>query len=208
MQSNQVQKEIENNSAEIEVLENFSKFVDNKKDYYNAKKGTDLLFFAGEVQNQVIKREKDLQILKIENEGKIEIKDKLKIKLEEINYKLDEIKEESKVIKNKLLLHYHKILNKGIDTRQEGLIWVIKAIWNLGHNVIMYYFPSFLDEKSIDFLFSIAHKEFSLQKINNEIEEIKNQLKNRLFVIKNNKDKKNFMNRTFKTETKVSKVKL
>jgi hypothetical protein len=141
--------------------------------------------------------------LKLENDGKIEIKEKLKIKLEEINYRIDEIKAEFKVIKNKLLLHYHKTLNKGIDTRQEGLIWVIKAIWNLGHNVIMYYFPSYLDEKSIDFLFSIAHKEFSLQKIKNEIEEIKNQLKNRLFILKNNKDKKIFMNRTFKTETKV-----
>lgn len=70
----------------------------------------------------------------------------------------------------------------------------------------MYYFPSYLDDKSIDFLFSIAHKDFSLQKINAEIEDVKLKLKDRLSQIKNNKDKKN-MNRTFKTETRVSFVK-
>ena len=39
--------------------------------------------------------------MKLENDGKIEIKEKLKIKLEEINYRIDEIKAEFKVIKSR-----------------------------------------------------------------------------------------------------------
>ena len=69
----------------------------------------------------------------------------------------------------------------------------------------MYYIPSYLDEKSIDFLFSTAHKEFSLQKIKSDIEDIRMQLKNRLAQLKSNKEKTNNknLNGTFKTETKV-----
>jgi hypothetical protein len=200
------QKDIDNNNAEIEVLENFTKFIESgssKKDY--RRKGD---MYAHQIQMEHIKREKDLQNLKIENMEKSKNKQKIIPKLEEIKIKLDEIKDEYNLIKNRLLLHYHKILIEGRDTRQEGLIWIIKAIWNLGHNVTMYYIPSYLDEKSIDFIFSTAHKEFSLQKIKNDIEDIRFKLRNRLALLKSNKEKNNnnkntLMNSTFKTETKV-----
>jgi hypothetical protein len=205
----QIQKEIMNNVAEIEVLENFSKYTEGggtaKKEH--RRKGD---HYAHQVQMEHIKREKDLLNLKVENEDKLIIKERLKPRLEEIRIKLEELKGEHNTIKNRLLLHYHKILIEGRDTRQEGLIWIIKAIWNLGHNVIMYYIPSYLDEKSIDFLFSTAHKEFSLQKIRSDIEDVRMQLKNRLAQLKSNKERTNNknMNGTFKTETKVILLKL
>lgn len=209
-----LQKDIENNSAEIEVLENFSKFTDgvsNKKTeniLKNAKKagvdGKDILHnVALQIQQEIKQRERDLLTLKTDIENKKEAKEKLKIKIEEVKSLIDAENVELKSIKNKLMLHYHKVLNEGLDTRQEGLIWIIKAIWNLGHNVIMYYMPNFLDEKAIDFLFSIAHKEFALQKIRSDIEEIKAKLKNRLQIMKNTLGKGKSLSRTFKTDIKV-----
>ena len=86
-----------------------------------------------------------------------EIKDQIKVYREELDN-----------IKKKLLLHYHILLNDGKDTRSEGLVWIIKSIWNLGENVIMSYLPNYLDEKCIKFLFHIAHKDFDLMKMNED----------------------------------------
>lgn len=75
----------------------------------------------------------------------------------------------------RLLDHYHKILYEGLDARQEGLMWVIKAIWNLGENVKLSFFPTFLDPISIDYLFTIAHKNVEISQLKCEIE--KNKMK-------------------------------
>jgi hypothetical protein len=39
--------------------------------------------------------------------------------------------------------------------RKEGLVWIIKAIWNLGHKVSVEYFPDTLDEQLISYLFNV-----------------------------------------------------
>ena len=57
--------------------------------------------------------------------------------------------------KNKLLKSYNKRLLEGIDTRQEGLVWIIKSIWNLGKEVVLSYLPKFLDEGLIKYLFDV-----------------------------------------------------
>lgn len=72
-------------------------------------------------------------------------------------------------IKKELVEYYHQLLYEGIDYRQEGLVWIIKSIWNLDHKVEISFFPPFLDRKSIDYLFRIAHK-------NNEIATYKHVL--------------------------------
>ena len=41
-------------------------------------------------------------------------------------------------IKKELLLHYHNLLSKGKDTRKDGLSWIIRAIWNLKTNVLIF----------------------------------------------------------------------
>lgn len=136
-----------------------------------------MFFAASQLQKEVIQRDKDLQALRKEIEVKKAIRDQLKLRTQEVKEDIKKYKEEMEIIRNKLMLHYHTLLNEGVDTRQEGLVWLIKAIWNLGHNVIMSYMPNYLDEKSIDFFFSIAHKDYELQKMRNEIEDIKRKLK-------------------------------
>lgn len=86
---------------------------------------------------------------------KIKIKEELNTKLDEIRNKIKAIQNENKEIKNELLLHYHNLLNEGKDTRKEGLMWIIKAIWDIGHDILVSYIPKFLDDKAIAFIFQV-----------------------------------------------------
>ena len=49
---------------------------------------------------------------------------------------------------NELSNYYHNLLYEGLDVRQEGLCWIIKAIWQIGANVQLTYLPTFLDNSS------------------------------------------------------------
>ena len=60
-----------------------------------------------------------------------------------------------------------------MEYRQEGLVWLIRAIWNLNEDVILSYLPNFLDETAIDYLFSIARKELEIIDLQKYIEERK-----------------------------------
>lgn len=182
-------KEIENDKAEIEVLENFNKFTDglgvvtSAKNYEKIKHArgsihsNELFIAASNAQRDSLKRERDCKGLKEELIRKSTLIDTFKQKEKEIKKYLKTIREDLGSIKTQLNLHYHVLLHEGKDTRQEGLVWIIKAIWNLGFNVIMSYLPTFLDEKGIEFLFTLAHKDFELQKLKTLIEEIKSNLK-------------------------------
>jgi len=205
------QKEIESLKAEIEVLENYNKFVDGLGGASNLKKvellksikrqsldSKEVLFYAAsQLQKEVIQRDRDLQGLRKEIENKKALRDEFKQRAKEAKEEIKKYKEETESIRNKLMLHYHMLLNGGADTRQEGLVWLIKAIWNLGHNVIMSYMPNYLDEQSIDFFFSIAHKDYELHKMRNEIEDLKRKLKGNI-----GDDKKSIMGK--KTKSSVS----
>ena len=61
-----------------------------------------------------------------------------------------------KEVKEKLVLHYHDLLYKAEDCRNEGISWCIIAIWNLGQDVMLSYVPMCLDDRCIEFLFKVT----------------------------------------------------
>ena len=117
-----------------------------------------------------MKSKKNLVVLKIKqlNEQKKDIQEKIKLCENDLN----EFKEERNKIKNELLLHYHKLLYEGKDTRKAGLSWIINAIWNLKSNVLLSYLPKFLDEESISFLFSYSLKKMKMNSIYKVIKDL------------------------------------
>lgn len=80
-------------------------------------------------------------------------------------------------LKQMLVAHYHKLLSQGVDTRGIGLIWIIKEIYKLGCDVITSCMPSFLDDKSIAFLFLHAQMTMEMQKIEDKVNQLKKQLR-------------------------------
>ena len=98
---------------------------------------------------------------------------------------------------NILYMHYLKLLKSGIDTRSEGLSWIIKEIFALNKNVLMSYLPNFLDEECIKFIFKQANISIKLNEFDKEIhkkqEELFNLGINNSFNIGKNRNK----NKTF-----------
>ena len=95
----------------------------------------------------------------------------------EIDSEIEENKKKEKVIVNRLMTFYKELLFKGKNVKKDGLVWIIKAIWNLGENVPMPFMPEFLDIDSIEYLFKLAHKQLEIEKCKKKIKEIKLKLK-------------------------------
>jgi hypothetical protein len=182
-----IQKEIEDMIVTIDFLSNFEKFFDMQDrmkrslelmqyesflggaDYKDKKKKMEeewermnkvrssLVVIHYFTKKNNFQRETEVSDKKLELASKIKIKEELIVKLEEIKNKIKTVQNENKEIKNELLLHYHNLLNEGKDTRKEGLMWIIKAIWDIGHDILVSYIPNFLDDKAIAFIFQVYH---------------------------------------------------
>ena len=141
-------------------LENFEKNMkkSNKKKKYDTFK---------EMQEE--------RMNKLLEEKKIIEKD-----IKELEIDIEKNKKIIKEIIDKLMLSYKESLFKGKNVKNEGLVWIIKAIWNLGENVPMSFMPSFLDCESIDYLFKLAKKQNSMEDLTKQISELKMKLKRKV----------------------------
>ena len=195
-------KRIDNYKLELDIINNFNFSENNLRKIYLSKvKSNNINLKSNDQSNQGSSlnsstdknksKEFDLFIktekMKLHNK-KLIVNDKLsnfKTKKENILLKyntcegeLNDLKKELNKIKDKLIIHYHKLLFEAKDTRSEGLSWIIRAIWKLKQNVLMSYMPKFLDEKSIVFLFKYSDKLVEIEQIQKNIQEKKNYLKN------------------------------
>ena len=96
----------------------------------------------------------------------------LQQQLTNIKENASKLKQQIKDVKSELIQHYHNLLCEGIDTRQEGLSWIIRAIWNQKEEVALNYLPNFLDTKAIEFLFEISRKYQTLSDLQLSLNEI------------------------------------
>lgn len=185
---NNIQKEMNNN------INSFNNTNESNKDMNNNKQN------SGDKNEEKMKKIKSLYLAKKEQEEqkfeKYQTIKKYKDDLKEIdneintlNKELIELREKDNNLVEKLMKHYQALLFKGKDTRNEGLIWIIKAIWNLGKNVPMQFIPNFLDFKSIEFLFKLANKSIELEskkKLLNENKRNLNVKLHKLYYFNNN----------------------
>ena len=131
------------------------------------------LYLTKEEQDEE-KKMRYIQILKYKSELK-----KLDSKINSLNEETSELRKKENLLIEQLMKHYQAVLFKGNDTRNEGLTWIIKAIWDLGKNVPMQYIPNFLDFKSIKFLFKFANKSIELDTLKKLFISQQNSLNNK-----------------------------
>ena len=204
LELSQTIKQIENYQLDLQIIKNFnfseshfrkiylSRLKSNnhknnsiKNDNNNLTRRTSISMEktkSKEFETMVKLEQMKLQKRKVEITQKL---DKLEVKKSNILIRLDmceknlkDLKKELKIVRDDLIKHYHKLLFEGKDTRNEGLSWIIRAIWKLKMNVIMSYLPSFLDEKSIEFLFKYSDKLVEIEQIQKTIEKKNTYLKN------------------------------
>ena len=112
------------------------------------------------------KKKKYDNFMKEQNERMDKLKEDkkdLEEKIKQIELEIDKNKKEEKIIVDQLMMSYKESLYKGTNVKSEGLVWIIKAIWNLGENVPMSFMPNFLDCESVDYLFKLAKKQNALE---------------------------------------------
>ena len=126
---------------------------------------------------KIQKKQEYLKQLKYDKLNALKMKiSNINIPLKKLNKEIFEIKNQERNVVNKLMTHYETLLFRGEEVRNEGLIWIIKAIWSLGENVPMTFIPPFLDFKSIEFLFQYAHKSIELDNSKKILNDLKNKL--------------------------------
>ena len=77
-------------------------------------------------------------------------------RIKRLDLKIHCLKQEIKKIKLEQFNYYSELLRQGTETRHDGLIWIIKAIWHLGFDISPEYYPGYLDKKGIQYLINIA----------------------------------------------------
>ena len=136
---------------------------------------------------------------------------KLNKNVNEIDKEIEANKKKEKVIVSRLMTFYKELLFKGKNVKKDGLVWIIKAIWNLGENVPMSFMPEFLDIDSIEYLFKLAHKQLEIENCKKKIKEIKLKLKkeiddNNILIKKTTNTNKNH-NNNYNESNNISNVK-
>ena len=91
-------------------------------------------------------------------------------KAAEIDKLVTKTRNELKLIQKALILHYFSILKEGKDTRDEGLVWVVKKLWNKGELTPIESFPGFLDVKTVSVILKLSEFSREIDLINAEIE--------------------------------------
>ena len=195
-------KKIENYKLDLEIINNFNFSENNFRKIYLSQLKSNSNSIKGDFTNRssslnssntdkiksreldlYIKREKaklnNKKLVAMEKLSKFNIKrDTILSKYNSCETELHDLKKELTKIKDKLILHYHKLLFEAKDTRSEGLSWIIRALWKLKTNVLLSYLPKFLDKKSIEFLFKYSDKLVEIEQIQKKIQEKKDYLKN------------------------------
>lgn len=120
-----------------------------------------------QIQQNKEKLDKKLETLKDQREILENTISNFQLKCLDMERQLEKMRVDFKKYKNMLILHYHLLLQDGNDVRSDGLSWIIKAIWQLNTNVMVSFFPHFLDKENIEYLFLSSHycvllKEFDL----------------------------------------------
>lgn len=172
-----------------------------KNDYDDKIQGIKMLYIAKKMNDEKkAENEKNLKQYKEDIE-------QINKELKEIREELSNLKEKENTSAQKLMRHYESLLYQGRDTRNDGLIWIIKSMWKLGKNVPMQYIPKFLDFHAIEFLFKLANKSIELENSKNLLNKNKKDLTlkiHKLYFIKNdlNTDSNNFTKKQFGGKSK------
>ena len=148
-----------------------------------------------ETHNLYQKKFDDLKLEKEKILKSIEIKNIELEYLKQVNYEI------TKENKN----YFLDILKNGYDSRNEGLIWVVKNLMELDTNLEYHNFPKFLTHEEIDFILKIS--DISLEE--NQLNIILKTIKDKQSEIKFAEDIKNMerLNAFFEKYSKKSKGK-
>ena len=155
---NQIEKNINLDNEGISIANKNETNEKNKNKNKQFEQLNKLMIYK---QQRDDKRKNLMEMINEKENIKKELENDLIIKREQCN----QLKKDVYNIRKKLLNIYNIKLYEGLDYGKEGLISIIKDIWNLGVNVDTNYMPTYLDDDTIEFLFNKANHSIEVSKI-------------------------------------------
>ena len=109
----------------------------------------------------------------------------------ELDLLVKQTRGELRAIRSSQVQHYFSTLKEGTDTRNEGLSWVVKALWSLGQKVTIDRFPGFLDPATVEAILSIADLSREQEELQGELTVIARETKGGIVFAQPHSDKWN-----------------
>ena len=174
-----LRKEKEGDSEEnYEIIDEVEKFLNIKNEKNFSTKNSSVKFKLKYEEKIKMYREYNSiheDILKeIQNYGEKfnNIQIELDVIISTIKKKIEEINEDSnqmisiqKKLSHNQISYYLKILKEGLDTRDEGLSWIIIRLIELNVHIDYSLFPDFLDLQQIKYLIQISKYEYEINQL-------------------------------------------
>jgi len=101
-----------------------------------------------------------------------------KVVMKAIEDELKEVKNNMNNLIDDQRKYFIELLNKGIDSRREGLCWAVKKLIELNTQIEYNMFPRFLDHSEIDYLLRISYKQIECYQLKLIFKALKKSQKN------------------------------
>ena len=172
--NNQNSKNKKEKEKENQPQENGENTEDKMSQYVN--------YFKSQKKRETEKIKKQKKIFELKQDI-----NQLKAPFNSICQEINELKNTEKNTKQKLMRHYLELLYNGKEIRNDGLIWIIKAIWKMGENVPLSFMPTFLDLDAIKYLFNMTKISIEIDSTKKYIYDIMRKLKEKVNTLPKNK---------------------
>ena len=130
------------------------------------------------LKEQLRKAKSDLHANFVENSERLnEVLEMRQTVLEGAQEKKKQLLKELKELQEIMLAFHCNNLKEGMDLRDDGIRWCIKAIWNMNQPVPISSFPKFLDEESAEFLLVVAQIDLQVNELEKKLTVIRDRLK-------------------------------
>ena len=172
--NNQNSKNKKEKEKENQPQENGENTEDKMSQYVN--------YFKSQKKRETEKIKKQKKIFELKQDI-----NQLKAPFNSICQEINELKNTERSTKQKLMRHYLELLYNGKEIRNDGLIWIIKAIWKMGENVPLSFMPTFLDLDAIKYLFNMTKISIEIDSTKKYIYDIMRKLKEKVNSLPKNK---------------------
>lgn len=98
---------------------------------------------------------------------------KLRETAEGLDLQISVLEKELEQVKRTQLDHLTKLLAEGVDSRAQGLAWIVRKLWSAGSTVSVDMFPDFLDEQAVHCVLFLAQKTLETEEISAYIQSSK-----------------------------------
>lgn len=98
-------------------------------------------------------------------------------KISDIDKEIKKKKKEFFELSRQQMQYYLNLLREGIDTRTEGISWIIKRLLELRTHLEWKHFPRFLDPSQVRFLIEVSNMEIKINQKKIQMTSLKNKKK-------------------------------